>query len=108
MRISRFTNRVKISKKEKIRTSTGATADSLVEVITCRGGIENTSVSSYLSADKETAVSSFKILIRKPNVDIKVDYVVEDLDTNRIFEVIFPPKYLEKNTVLELSCEETE
>lgn len=108
MRISRFINRIAISRKEKTRTSSGADSFNIVELLRCRGGVENTSVSSQLNADKETAVSSFKILLRTPtDITVKIDDLITDLDTNRIFTVILAPKYLEKNKVLELSCEET-
>lgn len=109
MRISRFINRIKISRREKTRTSTGATSETIVDLLTCRGGVENTSVSSHLNADKETAVANFKILLRTPtDIVVKVDDLVTDLDTNRVFTIVSAPKYLEKNKVLDLSCEETE
>lgn len=108
MRIARLINRISISRKEKSRTSSGADIFSVVELLTCRGGVENTSVSSQLNADKETAVSSFKILLRTPSdITVKINDLVTDLDTSRVFTVISAPKYLEKNKILELSCEET-
>ena len=106
IRSGRLIDRIKIERKIPTRTATGAVTDTIKTITTCRAGVENTSSSYTINADKESNISKFNIVLRTPkDINIKIDDIITDLSTNRQFNVI-SIVYKDRNTFLELGCEE--